>query len=144
MHKSNQSGECNEYSRDKIIWLRALGHREFQAFLSEIYAEYGDMIYNWCAMAQFSSGSSPPKPDIDQFWREKRLPIDELSDPVWLAGLGFLTDITEQLNVLTTSLQGKDTIVSQMYSHMKAFAMKLCLRDKSVNPMPHTFPLCRR
>lgn len=51
----------------------------------------------------------------------------ELSDPIWLADLGFPVDITKHLNVLNTSLRGKDAAVNLLYSHLKAFGTKLQL-----------------
>ena len=51
--------------------------------------------------------------------------MSELTGPVWLADFGFLVDITRHLNALSTSLQGKNALISQLYSHIKAFRTKL-------------------
>ncbi|XP_074542331.1 microfibril-associated glycoprotein 4-like [Halichoeres trimaculatus] len=53
--------------------------------------------------------------------------MEELSDPVWLADLAFLVDITKHLNALNVKLQGQDAVVSQLYAHIKAIGTKLQL-----------------
>lgn len=50
-----------------------------------------------------------------------------------MADLGFLVDITKYLNVLNTSLQGKDAAVNQLYSHIKAFETKLQLFQRHLS-----------
>lgn len=59
--------------------------------------------------------------------------MPELSDPVWLADFGFLVDITRHLNVLNTNLQGQNAMVSQLYSHIKAFQTKLLLFQRHLS-----------
>lgn len=59
--------------------------------------------------------------------------MPELSDPVWLADLGFLVDITQHLNALNTSLQGQNAMVSHLYSHIKAFRTKLLLFQRNLS-----------
>ena len=51
--------------------------------------------------------------------------MHELSDPIWLADLAFLVDLTGHRNTLNKSLQGKEQLVPQLYAHMKAFRAKL-------------------
>ena len=59
--------------------------------------------------------------------------MPELSVPVCLADFGFLVDITRHLNVLNTSLQGQNAVVSQLYSHIKAFGTKLQLFQRHLS-----------
>ncbi|KAK2856688.1 hypothetical protein Q5P01_005423 [Channa striata] len=103
-----------------IIRAKGLYHREFQAFLSDVDAEYGDVLYH-SDVCLLSRGSLLQrfyslKSEIDKFLKEKGQPLHELSDPLWLADLAFLVD-----------LQGKEQLVSHLYAHMKAFCVKLCL-----------------
>ncbi|KAL3977581.1 hypothetical protein ACER0C_018643 [Sarotherodon galilaeus] len=109
---------------------KALYHRQFQQFLHDIQAEYGDVIYH-SDVRWLSRGSA-----LQQFLDEKRQPMEKLSDPVWLANLAFLVDITKQLNGLNVNLQGKDAVVSELYAHIKAFGTKLQLGlgDMAKNP----------
>lgn len=51
--------------------------------------------------------------------------MEELSDPVWLADLAFMVDITKHLNALNVNLQGQEAVVSQLYAHIKALGTKL-------------------
>lgn len=126
---------------------RALCHRQFQQFLSEIHAEYGDVVYHndvrWLSRGSALSRFYSLRQEIDEFLAEKGQPMGELSDPIWLADLGFLVDITKHLNVLNTSLQGPDAVISQLYSHVKAFGIKLQLFERhlsSTQPSTAHFP----
>ena len=56
------------------------------------------------------------KEEIGQFLAKKGQPMSELTDPVWLADFGFLVDIPRHLNALNTSFQGKNALISQLYS----------------------------
>ncbi|KAL4101074.1 hypothetical protein QTP88_021094 [Uroleucon formosanum] len=51
----------------------------------------------------------------------------------WVLNLAFLTDITTLLNELNTKLQGKDKLLSDMYSNIKSFQVKLKLLHKHIN-----------
>lgn len=69
--------------------------------------------------------------------------MQELSDPVWLADLAFLVDISKYLNVLSDNLKGKDALVSQLYAHMKAFKTTLQLFQRHLSqtePITAHFP----
>ncbi|KAJ7335404.1 hypothetical protein JRQ81_013345 [Phrynocephalus forsythii] len=59
--------------------------------------------------------------------------MPERSDTAWLANFGFLVDITQHLNVLNTNLQGQNSMVSQLYSHVKAFMTKLQLFQRQLS-----------
>ncbi|KAG0724696.1 General transcription factor II-I repeat domain-containing protein 2 [Chionoecetes opilio] len=66
--------------------------------------------------------------EIATFLRQKNLPGgDHFSNPQWLARLALLTDITTHLNDLNVKLQGKNILVTDMYSHITAFEVKLRL-----------------
>lgn len=114
-----------------IIRVRALYHREFQTFLTDVDAEYGDLLYHsevrWLSRGSVLRRFYSLRSEIDQFLKEKDRPLHELSDPLWLADLAFLVDLTEHLNTLNKNLQGKDQLVPQLHAHMKAFCVKLRL-----------------
>jgi len=98
---------------------RALCHRKFQQFLTEIDAEYGDVVHytdvRWLSRGSALMRFYSLRQQIGELLAEKKQPMQELSDPLWLADLGFLVDITKHLNVLNTSLQGPETVISQLY-----------------------------
>lgn len=114
-----------------IIRARELYHREFQAFLSDVDAEYGDVLYHsdvrWLSCGSVLQQFYSQRSEIDQILKEKGWPLHELSDPLWLADLAFLVDLTHHLNTLKKNLQGKEQLVSHLYAHMKAFCVKLSL-----------------
>ncbi|XP_073670885.1 general transcription factor II-I repeat domain-containing protein 2 [Paramisgurnus dabryanus] len=114
-----------------FIRAKALYHRQFQQFLSDIEAQYGDVIYHndvrWLSRGNALQRFFLLRREIGQFFDEKGHAMKELSDPKWLADLAFVIDINKHLNALNVSLQGKDAVVSQLYSHIKAFATKLQL-----------------
>ncbi|KAK7896643.1 hypothetical protein WMY93_021968 [Mugilogobius chulae] len=114
-----------------IIRARGLYHREFQAFLADVDSEYGDVLYHsevrWLSRGSVLQRFYALRSEIDQFLKEKGRPLPELSDPLWLANLAFLVDLTHHLNILNKNLQGKEQLVSHLYAHMKAFCVKLRL-----------------
>lgn len=114
-----------------IIRARGLYHREFQAFLSDVDAEYGDLLHHsdvrWLSRGAVLKGFDSLRSEIDQFLKEKDRPLHELNDPLWLADLAFLFDLTDHLTTPNNSLQGKEQLVPQLYAHMKAFCVKLNL-----------------
>ncbi|KAL3968683.1 KRAB domain-containing zinc finger protein [Sarotherodon galilaeus] len=116
---------------------KALYHQEYQQFLHDIQAEYGDVIYyndvRWLSRGSALQRFFSLREEIKQFLDEKGQPMEELSDPVWLANLAFLVDITKHLNALNVNLQGKDAVVSQLYAHIKAFGTKLQLFQRHLS-----------
>lgn len=112
---------------------KAPHHRRFQQFLLDIQAEYRDVIYHndvrWLSRGSAMRFCSL-REKIERFLGKKGHPMEELSDPVWLADLAFLVDITKHLNALNIYLQGQDAAVSQLYAHIKAFGTKLQLFQK--------------
>uniref|UniRef100_A0A3P9MHA2 SPIN-DOC-like zinc-finger domain-containing protein n=1 Tax=Oryzias latipes TaxID=8090 RepID=A0A3P9MHA2_ORYLA len=127
---------------------KARCHHQFQQYLLDIQAEYGDVVYHsdvrWLSRGSALHHFYFLKEEIGQFLASKGQPMPELSDPVWLADLAFLVDITRHLNALNTSLQGENAAVSQLYSHIKAFGTKLQLFQKHLlqtPPNPAHFPL---
>uniref|UniRef100_A0A3B3TV26 SPIN-DOC-like zinc-finger domain-containing protein n=1 Tax=Poecilia latipinna TaxID=48699 RepID=A0A3B3TV26_9TELE len=124
-----------------IIRAKGLYHREFQAFLSDVDADYGDILYHsdvrWLSHGSVLQRFYSLRSEIDRFLKEKDRALHELSDPLWLADLAFLVDLTHHLNTLNKNLQGKEQLVPQLYAHMKAFCVKLRLFEtqlRSFNP----------
>jgi len=71
--------------------------------------------------------------EINIFMSEKGKNVPELSNEGWVLNLAFLTDITTLSNELNTKLQGKDKLLSDMYSNIKTFQVKLKLLHKNIN-----------
>ena len=119
-----------------IIRARGLYHREFQAFLSDVDAEYGDLLYHsevrWLSRGSVLQRFYSLRSNIDTFLKEKGRSLPEISDPLWLADLAFLVDLTNYLNTLNKRLQGKEQLVPQLYAHIKAFRAKLRLFESQL------------
>ena len=120
-----------------FIRSKALNHRQFQQFLLDMDAEYGDVLYHtdvrWLSRGNALQRFFSLRKEIGIFLADKGQPMEELSDPVWLSDFAFLVDITKHLNELNTNLQGKDAVVSQLYAHIKAFGNKLKLFDRHLS-----------
>jgi len=114
-----------------FIWANGLSHWQFQEFLSELDCNYGDVLYHseirWLSHRRVLKRFYQLLPEIDEFLQSKGRTVTELSDPEWRWHLAFLTDVIECLNGLNLQLQGKDKLICDMYSHIKAFQVKLQL-----------------
>lgn len=77
-----------------IIWARGLYHRRFQAFLSDVDDEYGDILYHsdvhWLSHGSVLQRFYSLWSEIGQFFKEKDRPLHELSDPLF-GRPGFLS-----------------------------------------------------
>ena len=71
-------------------------------------------------------------PEIYLFLHSQNKTVPELIDPEWKWQFAFLTDITEMLNSFNLQLQGQGTLICDLYSHLKAFELKLKLLLRQV------------
>ena len=62
-----------------------------------------------------------------EFMQGKGKPVLEFDDPEWTRDLAFLVDITEHLNVLNVTMQGRNKLVPEYYDSVRAFQSKLAL-----------------
>ncbi|XP_073332529.1 general transcription factor II-I repeat domain-containing protein 2-like [Pagrus major] len=120
----------------------ALKHRQFQAFLSELESAYGDVLYyteiRWLSRGRVLRRFYDLLPEINTFLQSKGEMVQELTDQEWKWHLAFLTDVTEMLNHLNVQLQGKGKLISDMYSPIKAFEVKLVLLVQQVQKLDFT------
>ena len=65
--------------------------------------------------------------ELVTFLESKGFSFPELRDPAWCCDFAFAVDLTGHLNILNTSLQMKNLLVSDMVSKIKAFRVKLML-----------------
>jgi hypothetical protein len=105
-----------------------LTHRQFQQFLSDMEADHRDVLYysevRWLSRGAVLKRFFDLRKEINTFLIEKGKSVPELTDPQWLIDLGFLTDLTHELNMLNMKLQGKNKLVSDMHTDVKSFQMK--------------------
>ena len=130
-----------------IIRSRGLNHRQFREFLETLDTEEEDVIYyskvRWLSRGNVLLRFFKLRNEIRDFLFEKGLVFDEFSDPNWLWDLSILTDISHQLNVLNLELQGKDKLVSDMYTSIESYVLKLDIFSFQVqNNNFISFPCC--
>lgn len=86
-------------------------HRQFRQFLSDTEADHRDLVYysevRWLSRGAALKRFFDLRKEINTFMNEKGKSIPELTDTQWLIDLGFLTDVTHELNTLNVRLQGK-------------------------------------
>lgn len=119
-----------------FIRAHALNHRQFQELLSELNASHEDILYHtevrWLSRGRVLKRFYDLLPEVSAFLLSKNKQVPELQDAEWKWHLAFLTDVTELLNIFNLQLQGKGKLICDMYSHLKAFEVKLELLIKQV------------
>lgn len=126
-----------EHVMDVVIntvnWIRSRGlnHRQFNALLDELDAQYGSLLYytevRWLSRGVVLKRFFELLKEIDLFMSSKGKSPPQLTSEDWIKDLAFLVDITSQLNTLNISLQGRSQVVTQMYDLIRSFIAKLCL-----------------
>ena len=96
-----------------LILSRGLNHRQFQAFLEEISAEYDDVPYfsqvRWLSAGRVLKRFYELRKEREQFLLLKDQSTSVFSDSEWLSELAFLVDIKRfsylcyQFNDVTTN-----------------------------------------
>ncbi|XP_074039888.1 general transcription factor II-I repeat domain-containing protein 2 [Leptinotarsa decemlineata] len=107
---------------------RGLNHRQFQKFLKEQDAEYGDITYfcdvRWLSRGKMLKRMFDLRKEIAAFMLNKFKAIPQFGDEAWLSDFGFLVDITAHLNDSNKKLQEKDNMVHELFDALKAFGVK--------------------
>ena len=120
----------------KLQRAKGLKHRQFQDFLSELESAHGDLLYytevRWLSRGRVLRRFYELLPEIYLFLHSQNKMVPEVIDPEWKWQFAFLTDITEMLNSFNLRLQGQGKLICDMYSHIKAFELKLKLLLRQV------------
>lgn len=133
---------------------RALLHRQLKQFLLETEAEYGDLLmYNhvrWLSAGKCMERFFAIRNEIPAFLN-KYVPSDttelevKFQDPEFLLQLAFLTDLTNHLNSLNLSLQGRNQTVSDLIGIINGFRNKLKVFKHALENKNLThFPSCQQ
>ncbi|KAG8235751.1 hypothetical protein J437_LFUL016166 [Ladona fulva] len=114
-----------------LIRLRGLNHRHFRDMLKNTNTESQDLPHytavRWLSCEKVLSRIFELRKEICDFLESKGKPQPLLSDEEWVWKLTFDADISSHLNVLNLKLQGEKNLVSDLYTHLKAFTSKLVL-----------------
>jgi hypothetical protein len=126
-----------------------LSHRKFQNLMKELDAQYEDVIYwsniRWLSRGKVLRRFFDLKEEIVLFLSDKSTNIEELNDSNFIFDLAFLVDLTQYLNDLNIKLQGRDQLITALYSHIKAFEVKLKLWEHQLNNKNYThFETCKQ
>ncbi|XP_050508033.1 general transcription factor II-I repeat domain-containing protein 2A-like [Diabrotica virgifera virgifera] len=131
---------------------RSLLHRQLKQFLVETEAEYGDLLmYNhvrWLSAGKCMERFFAIRKEIPAFLN-KYVSSDtteleeEFKDPEFLRQLAFITDLTNHLNMLNLSLQGRNQTVSDLIGMINGFRNTLNVFKRALekNNLTH-FPSC--
>ena len=119
-----------------LIRSRGLKHRQFQAFLQEMDADYGDLPYyshvRWLSCGKVLKRVFDLRDEIKEFMKIKEIPASHFDDPAWVADLAYLSDITAHMNALNVRLQGKHNLIHNLFDQVTAFERKLELWNQQV------------
>ena len=118
------------------IRAHALNHRQFKELLQELDANYGDVLYfsavRWLSRGRTLKRFFELKDELAMFLGMKGQPVGHFSDSQWLDDLAFLVDITEKLNALNVSMQGRGKLVHNLYGCIQSFENKLELWESQL------------
>lgn len=116
-----------------FIKSRGLNHRQFQQFLHDLEAEYGDLIF-YCEVRWLSKGKMlmrfyELREEVQAFMEMKGKPelVLHLKNDAWLSDLAFLVDVIGYLNELNRNIQKQGQFVHELFAHIKSFQAKLRL-----------------
>uniref|UniRef100_A0A8K9Y6G0 SPIN-DOC-like zinc-finger domain-containing protein n=1 Tax=Oncorhynchus mykiss TaxID=8022 RepID=A0A8K9Y6G0_ONCMY len=131
-----------------FIRAKGLNHRQFKAFLTELETEHGDLPYHtevrWLSQGKVLQRCFELREEICLFLDSKGKDTTQLRDEMFLCEMAFLCDITSHLNAINLQLQGRDRVISDMHSTVKAFKTKLTLWETQMRKenLSH-FPSCQ-
>ena len=93
--------------------------------LKDTDTESQDLPYytavRWLSCEKVLSRVFKLRKEIGDFLESKGKPQSLLSDEEWVWKLAFAADITIHLNFLNLKVQGEENLVSDLYTHLKAF-----------------------
>lgn len=112
----------------------ALQHRLLKLFLTEVNAEFDDLLLHnnirWLSKGKVLERFWAIRNELQLFLSQQKsakakLFMDFLQNPEKMEAVAFLTDMTSHMNDLNLKLQGKGYTVYELMSAVRAFQRKL-------------------
>lgn len=135
------SPELHEVLNDAVkiinfIKSRPLNARLFRSLCEHMGAEHTQLLLHtevrWLSRGKILNRLFELRSEVRTFLRDHGSPhVTLFEDMHWLAKLSYLADIFSKLNELNVSLQGKDTIVLNLYDKVGGFLKKAELWKKA-------------
>nr|CAH7769841.1 unnamed protein product [Callosobruchus chinensis] len=111
------------------IGAKEWNHRNFKSLLEELRSQYSDVLLHtsvrWLSRGKALERFFSLRNDVMLFLEQDIKVYPELQKDEWWCPMAFLCDITEKLNNVNQSLQGKEKIVSNMANTVFSFEEKL-------------------
>lgn len=122
----------------------SLTHRQFRQLLKETEAVANDVILHtevrWLSRSAVLDRFCDLLSEITNFLESKGKDVSQLRNDQFRSDLFFLADFSAHLSTLNYSLQGKDQLVTELYSHITAFEIKLPVLSSDLQGEKHLFP----
>ncbi|KAL4142782.1 hypothetical protein QTP88_005187 [Uroleucon formosanum] len=87
----------------------------------------------WLSRGKVLSRFFELRNEIEIFLIDKNRPLPLLTDSEWVWKLAFLVNITKYMNDFNLKLQGKDVLICDVYTLVKAFRQKLILFETQIS-----------
>ena len=105
--------------------------QQFKFFLEELNCHYPDITYfssvRWLSGAETLKRFWNLKNGIKCFMKSKDQNVSFFYEVEWLNDLAFLTDFTQHLSILNTTLQERNQLANKIFHHIISFQKKLDL-----------------
>ncbi|CAM5075593.1 unnamed protein product [Eretmochelys imbricata] len=135
---------------DKVVqivnFIRAcpLHHCQFVELVDQIETEYGNLNMHievrWLRRGKLLDHFLALLPEIKQFLIQESQVYPEL-DENWILDVAFLVDITDHLNMLNESLQGKNHLLPTLIANVRKFMLHMLLMSTQLSSCDYThFP----
>ena len=128
------------------IRAKGLKHRQFQSFLLEMNTQYKDLVYHsqvrWLSRGKILQRFLSLLEEIKIFLQEKSPTLKTkrgadvltlLRDNTWWVDLTFLIDITQHMNNLCITMQGRNQLFSELLNTVNTFQSKLELFQEQLS-----------
>ena len=112
---------------DVVNFIRSKGvnHREFKEVLHDLDSDHGDVIYftsvRWLSRGAVLKSVWQLRDEISNFLASKGQKKPEFEDPTWNSDFAFLVDMNTHLNILNSTLQGKNKLIHELYATIRSF-----------------------